>query len=160
MAELWEMQNTDTPKSWEAFVVYRDMEKRSLAKVAKELGKSNALIERWSQKHNWVERVAAWDDEKDKLVRIELTKEIGKMRARHVQLAKGMLFKAAQALEKIPVEEIKASDISKLVDTATKLERISRGDVGDVIEERDGGAAEDPVTFYIPDNGRDIDANA
>ena len=155
MAELWEMQDTDTPKSWEAFVVYRDMEKRSLAKVAEKLGKSNALIERWSQKHNWQERVRAWDDEKDKLVRIELTKEIGQMRARHVKLAKGMLYKAAQALDKMPVDEIKASDISKFIEVATKLERISRGDVGEVVEERDGGQAAEPVTFYIPDNGRD-----
>lgn len=155
MAQPWEMQSTDTPKSWEAFVVYRDMEKRSLAKVADKLGKSIKLIERWSQKHNWVERVAAWDEEKDRLIRIELTKDIGAMRKRHADLAAAMLVKAARAMQKIPDDEIKASDISRMIETATKLERISKGDVGEVVEERDGGTAIDPVQFYIPDNGRD-----
>ena len=154
MAQPWEMQPSDTPKSWEAFVVYRDMEKRSLAKVAAKLGKSIKLIERWSQKHNWVERVAAWDDEKDRLIRVELTKDIGAMRKRHADLAAAMLVKAARAMQKIPDDEIKASDISRMIETATKLERISKGDVGEVVEERDGGTAIDPVQFYIPENGR------
>lgn len=155
MAQPWEMQPSDTPKSWEAFVVYRDMEKRSLAKVAAKLGKSIKLIERWSQKHNWVERVAAWDDEKDRLIRVELTKDIGAMRKRHADLAAAMLVKAARAMQKIPDNEIKAADISRMIETATKLERISKGDVGEVVEERDGGTAIDPVQFYIPSNGRD-----
>lgn len=152
----WERQPTDTQKSWEAFVVYRDFgTKRSLKKVAEELKKSETIIGRWSGKHNWVERVAAWDEEQDRLIRIELTKDIGAMRKRHADLASAMLIKAAKALAKIPEDEIKASDISRMVETASKLERLSKGDVGDVIEERDGGIAADPVTFYIPDNHRE-----
>lgn len=152
----WERQPTDTQKSWEAFVVYRDFgTKRSLKKVAEELKKSETIIGRWSGKHNWVERVAAWDEEQDRLIRIELTKDIGAMRKRHADLANSMLIKAALALKNIPTEEIKASDISRMVETASKLERLSKGDVGDVIEERDGGIAADPVTFYIPDNHRE-----
>lgn len=42
-----------------------------------------------------------------------------------------------------------------MVETASRLERLSRGDVGDVIEERDGGESVPAVQFYIPDNGRD-----
>lgn len=155
MAQPWEMQDSDTPKSWEAFQVYRDMGKgRSLSKVAEQLKKSNTIIGRWSQKHNWVERVAAWEEEQDRLIRIELTKDIGAMRKRHADLANAMLVKAARALQRIPDDEVKASDITRMVDVATKLERISKGDVGEVIEERTGGAAEDPVVFYIPDNSR------
>ena len=154
MAEPWEMLESDTPKSWEAFVVYRDMEKRSLAKVADELGKSVKLIERWSQKHNWVERVAAWEAEQDRILRIEMKRGIGQMRKRHADLAVRILEKAAAALEMIPADEVKASDVGRMVDVATKLERISRGDVGEVIEERDGGEAVDPLQIYIPDNTR------
>lgn len=154
MAEPWEMQTSDTLKSWEAFVVYRDMENRSLAKVAKALGKSNTIIERWSAKHNWQERITAWEAEQDRLLRIEMQRGIGKMRKRHADVAVELLEKAAGALKMIPEDEIKASDISRMVEVATKLERISRGDVGDVIEERDGGEAVDPVQIYIPDNTR------
>ena len=66
-----------------------------------------------------------------------------------------MLVKAAKALQRIPEDEVKASDVSRLMETASKLERISRGDVGDVVEERNGGDATPAVQFYIPDNGRD-----
>jgi hypothetical protein len=70
-------------------------------------------------------------------------------------MAKAMLLKAGKALERIPIDEIKASDISKLIESATKLERISRGDVGEVVEERTTTETVDPVQFYLPSNGRD-----
>lgn len=59
---LWERLETDTDKSFEAFCVYRDMgAKRSLDKVGQKLGKSKALIERWSFTHDWQKRVIAYD---------------------------------------------------------------------------------------------------
>lgn len=152
----WERQEGETVKQFEAFCVYRDMGKdRTLQKVADELSKSGALIRRWSANNNWLDRVAAWEDEQDRLIRIELTRNIGAMRKRHADIARSMLVKASKALLKIPDSEIKAGDISRMVDVAAKLERISRGDVGEVVEERQGEAVADPVQFYIPDNGRD-----
>lgn len=156
----WERQPKETPKAFEAFCVYRDMgKKRSQEATAEKLSKSRALVSRWSSKNNWVERVAAWEDEQDRLIRIELTRDIGAMRKRHADLANAMLIKAAKALARIPEDEIKASDISKMVETASRLERLSKGDVGDVVEERQGESAMDPVQFYMPDNGRDSQGN-
>ena len=152
----WERQDGETARAYEAFSEYRDMgADRSLAKVGQKLGKSKAQMEKWSKKYSWVARAEAWDIEQDRLIRIALTKDIGAMRKRHADVARAMLMKAARALAKIPDDEIKATDISRMVDVATKLERISKGDVETVIEERDGGNASDPVQFYIPDNGRD-----
>lgn len=154
-AKPWERQPNESAKAYESFSIYRDMgASRSLAKVGQEVGKSKKMMEKWSRAHNWVERAEQWDLEKDRQTRIALTRDIGAMRKRHTDLASAMLIKAARALQKIPDDEIKASDISRMVDTATKLERISRGDVGEVIEERDGGEAMDPVQFFMPDNGR------
>ena len=154
-AKPWERQDGETARAYEAFTEYRDMgASRSLAKVGQKLGKSKAQMEKWSKKYNWVVRAEEWDIESDRQTRLALTKDIGAMRKRHTDLASAMLIKAARALQKIPDDEIKASDISRMVDTATKLERISRGDVGDVIEERNGGTAIDPVQIYIPDNNR------
>lgn len=152
----WELQKGETVKQFEAFCEYRDMGKtRSLQKVAEKLAKSETLIKRWSAKNSWIDRVAAWEDEQDRLIRIELTRDIGAMRKRHADIASAMLIKAARALQKIPDDEIKASDISRMIETATKLERISKGDVGEVVEERQGESVADPVCFYIPDNSRD-----
>ena len=156
MSKPWERQDGETTKQFEAFSVYRDMgRERSLSRVAEKLQKSDTLIGRWSGQCDWVKRAAFWDDEQDRVARQAQMKEIAKMRERHAKLASNMLAKAAKALDKLPEEEIKAADVSRMVDVASKLERLSRGDVGDVIEERDGGEAVSPVQIYIPANGRD-----
>lgn len=154
--EPWERQPGETPRAYEAFTKYRDLGPgRSIAKAARLEGKAKVTWERWSRVNNWVERVAAWDIEQDRISRQAQLDDIKKMRKRHADLASAMLVKAAQALKRIPADEIKPSDISRMVDTASKLERISRGDVGEVVEERDGGRAENPVQFYMPDNHRE-----
>lgn len=143
-------------KAFEAFYEYRNLGfDRSHQKVAKILGKSTAIVSRWSSSNNWVKRCEEWDLEQDRIAQREMQKEIGKMRNRHANMANAMLIKAAQALKSIPEYEIKASDISRMVEVASKLERISRGDIGEVVEERSGGDAIQAVQVYIPDNGRD-----
>lgn len=154
--EPWERQIGETSKAWEAFRTYRDIGPgRSIAKAGEILGKNRVTLEQWSSKNSWVKRAAAWDDEQDRIARQEQVKAIKDMRKRHADLATAMLVKAAKALQRIPDDEVKAGDVSRMVETAAKLERISRGDVGDVIEERDGGQTIPSVQFYIPDNGRD-----
>lgn len=156
--EPWERQDGETARAWEAFCIYRDMgPDRSLRKVVQELNKNLTTIAEWSSKYDWVKRVAAWDAEQDRIARQEQTKAIKAMRNRHAGMAKAMIVKAGRALQRIPDEEIKASDISRMIEVASKLERISRGDVGEVIEERDGGEAINPVQIYIPDNNRGRD---
>lgn len=155
--EPWERQKGESLKAFEAFAVYRDMPQRSIRTVAQQLDKSATLIGRWSSTHEWQKRVAAWDAEQDRIARQAQIDEIRKMRKRHSDLASAMLVKAARALQKIPEDEIKAGDVSRMVDTAAKLERISRGDVGEVVEERDGGTSVPVVQFYMPDNHRDPD---
>lgn len=154
--EPWERQQGETPRAYEAFTVYRDLgADRSINKTARKLSKNRTTIAEWSARNDWVKRVAAWDVEQDRIARQTQLEEIKKMRRRHADLATAMLVKAARALQRIPEDEIGPGTISKLVETGAKLERISRGDVGDVIEERNGGTAIPAVQFYMPDNGRD-----
>ena len=156
--EPWERQPEETAKPFEAFCIYRDLgPERSLSKVAEKLQKSDTLMGRWSRTYDWVNRATAWDAEQDRIARQEQIKAIKAMRNRHAGMAKAMIVKAGRALQRIPDEEIKASDISRMIEVASKLERISRGDVGEVIEERDGGEAINPVQIYIPDNNRSRD---
>lgn len=156
----WDRRENETTKAYEAFCIYRDMgRERSLAKVSEKQQKSGSLIGRWSREHGWVDRAAQWDDEQERIEREiaqkEQVKAIKDMRKRHADVAYAMILKAAKALQRIPEDEIKPQDISRFVDVASKLERISRGDVGEVVEERHGENAAPAVTFYIPDNGRD-----
>lgn len=162
--EPWERQEGETSKQFEAFVAYRDMgEERSLAKVAQKLSKTKPLMSRWSAANNWVERCAAWDREQDRILREQQIKDIKKMRKRHADTGALMIAVASKSLSKMFDEnknlkaELNATEIARLVEAGSKLERISRGDVGDVIEQRDGGEALNPVQIYIPDNNRGRD---
>ena len=158
----WERQDGETAKQFEAFVEYRDMnEDRSLSAVAQKLNKSKQLLGRWSAANNWVERCTAWDNERDRLARLEQIKEIKQMRKDHAKVARNMMKIANKGLLKMMdkqgnlIAPLNANEISRLAEVGSKLERISLGDVGDVVEERQGEAVADPVQFYMPDNGRD-----
>lgn len=163
-AKPWERQENETPKQFEAFVIYRDMgEERSLQNVANQLAKSRQLLTRWSSANNWVERSRAWDNEQDRLLRIEQIKDIKKMRKRHADTGTLMVAVAQKALQKMidPKtkelrDDITANEISRLVEVGSKLERLSRGDTSEVIEERQGEAV-DAVQIYVPDNNRGRD---
>ncbi len=152
----WEMQPGETPKQFEAFVAYRDMENRSLREVSAILHKSVTLLGRWSSSNNWVERVAAWDDEKDRIARQEQIKDIKKMRDRHAKGAQAMFTKALQGLKELKPEELSARDIVSMFAESVKAERLSRGDTSEVVEERQGEAV-NAVQIYIPDNNRGRD---
>jgi hypothetical protein len=67
----WERQENESARAFEAFAVYRDLgAQRSIAKVAEILGKSRALLERWSTKHDWVARCQALEA-RDEMLRRE-----------------------------------------------------------------------------------------
>ncbi len=156
----WERQEGETPKPYEAFCAYRDMgTERTLAKVAAKLSKSEQIMKRWSAKYGWVDRVAAWDDEQERIEREiaqkEQAKAIREMRKRQAETGYAMQMKAIKALKNLPFDEMSAQDIVKMATEGAKLERLGRGDVGEVVEERDGGQATPAVTFYMPSNGRD-----
>ena len=156
MAKPWERQDGESVKAFEAFCTYRDMgSERSLQKTGQALGKSKVLMENWSSKFSWVDRVTAWDDEQDRIARKEQINDIKKMRKRHADLATAMLVKAAKALAKIPESEIKASDVSRMVEVASRLEQKSRGDTTDAVEMREAEEKQQsPVLFYMPSNNR------
>ena len=153
----WEMQPEETTKAYEAFCVYRDMETkdRSIRLVAEKLQKSETLIGRWSRTYGWVKRVAAWDAELDRKTAQEMMKDIAKMRAKQRKMAVTMQLKGMNLLNEIKEGDAKLSEIVTLLKVSTELERICMGDVGEVIEERNGGDMPEPVTFYMPSNGRD-----
>lgn len=161
----WERQPDESSQAFEAFALYRDMgydsdgyfgNNRSHREVAKQLGKSMALMSRWSSKYNWVDRCAAWDAEKDRMLLKEQQKEIAKMRKRHAAIAYAGISKVALAIKKVNPEDLSPQDMMRFMTECSKLERISRGDVGDVVEEREGEAvAASPVQIYLPDNHRD-----
>lgn len=158
--EPWERRGDETAKNYEAFCVYRDLGPgRSLRMVSEMCRKSESLLARWSTKFDWVNRATLWDDENERIERKEAQEEqirvIRKMRKRQASSGYAMQMKGLEALKKLPVDEMSAQDIVKMMIEGAKLERLGLGDVGEVVEERNGGDAPNAVTFYMPSNGRD-----
>ena len=157
----WERLPKETTESFEAFKVYRDMgAERSLAKVGEKLGKSTALMERWSARHDWGNRVKAWDDEIEGQASENLLNDIAKMRARQRKQALKMQLKGLELMKDIQPGDAKLSEIVSLLKLGMEQERICMGDVGEVIEERNGGDAVPAVQIYVPDNGRTKEQDA
>lgn len=95
----YERQEGEGDERWQAFVIYREqpengIPRRSLAKLARELGKSKQLVERWSSDDGWLGRVAAYDREQDAIRRSAQETELRRIVARQGT----SLSAAAQAL--------------------------------------------------------------
>ncbi len=72
MVALWERLESDTPKSYQAFCIYRDMGgKRTLDSAWQQYQDGTKTVSgyfrQWSIDHNWQERVQAWDGYQDSL---------------------------------------------------------------------------------------------
>lgn len=153
--ELWERQPEETARAFEAFCVYRNLgANRSIRKTAQELNKNCTTIAEWSSKYDWVKRVAAWDAEQDRIARNEMLADMAATRKRQRKNAQRMQERGMEFLENVVAGEPALRDIVQLLKAGMEQERIAIGDVGEVIEERNGGDAVSPVQIYVPDNGR------
>jgi hypothetical protein len=73
----WEQQPGESARAFSAAQIYFHAGPgRSLAQVAQELSKSVQLIKRWSSKHNWVERAAAYDAHMAEVEQSRLEEEV------------------------------------------------------------------------------------
>jgi hypothetical protein len=129
----WDRRPDDSQASWQAFVVYRDMGlTRSNAKVARALGKSKALIDRWSRTHNWVIRAAAFDSHEDRMHLLEMRKARVDAEKRNLQIAGAAMNVAAGGLREYvndtkKVASLKPADIARLMEVASRLEALTLG---------------------------------
>lgn len=120
----WERQPDETPPAFAAFAHYRDAGAfRSLRKTARELGKNDSLMERWSRTHSWRLRVNAWDAELDRIERLEIIESRRLMRKRHQDLAVEFQEKLMERLEDFDVKAIDPAVAIRWLDIATKVER-------------------------------------
>ena len=111
----------ETAKAYAAFRAYCDMgEERTLRSVGEKFRKSETLIERWSSRHEWKERVAAWDANVmsvgDSAEKKKLQHKAGIWAARAEQVREvqyemaGLLMAKAQAMLKWPLAKTTTED--------------------------------------------------
>lgn len=156
----WERQENESEKAFSAFKAYLEMEDRNICQLAKRLAKSRQLVNKWKQKYNWQERCIAYDKSLQDVEYATAIEERKKMAKRHIAIAMNMQAKAVEALKQTDVSKLNVNEIVKLIDSAVKIERLSRGEATIInyshednnINENDNKTT---VQVYIPSNGRD-----
>lgn len=99
----WDRQPGESSKAYEAFVTYRDLgHDRTVPKVAGQLGKSQALMTRWSSQHNWVSRSSAWDSLPGRAVEEAYADRAARIAEQHDRLASKLLERLERNLELMP----------------------------------------------------------
>jgi len=136
----WERQKGEGKKAYQAFTAYLQMgTKRSHAKVAAQLRKSTALMNRWSRRWSWVARVEAWEAEQERIEREEWEKQCRGMAKRHANAALLFQQKALHKLAQLNPDELSPGDLIKWMVEAAKLERLSRGESTENVKQEVAG---------------------
>ena len=149
---LWERQDGESGKAYEAFSVYRDMgAARSVSAVARQLRKSRALIDRWKRQWDWEERARAYDRELERAAYEEAVKAMREMSRRHIGMGVRMQTKALEGLSKLNPGKMRTKDIVALLHEGTKLERDSRARIVEDAAPQDDG--EDDFPFGDIEDG-------
>lgn len=160
----WERLDSETPRAYEAFRVYRSLtpEKRSLEAVAERArrkqgkGKASArwtpgYITEWSATHRWVERAAAYDDHLDEVRRQASERAIAEMSRKHAEGMRKIFDRGLKRIEDLPDADIKGGLALELAVQGMRGERLARGLTtdnvrqevqGDLNVKRDDGLAD------------------
>ena len=138
----WERQTGESAQAFASFLAYLQMgADRSLSAVGQRLGKSKALMERWSREKEWQERIRAYDNDVEKQARRKAVASRKDMVDRHIGIAMQLQKKALQALKDLSVEDMTPKDIKEYIKMATDLERLNR-----TLEEESAAAKDDGPT--------------
>lgn len=99
----WERRDDETPMAYAAFKEYLDQgADRSTAHVARALGKSKTIMDRWSSRHEWVSRSRAFDSI-PAMATAEAYADVARdIAEQHRKLADKLMTKLDKALDKLP----------------------------------------------------------
>lgn len=159
----WERKKGESSESYAAFKLYYQMgDKRSCAKVAKNLGRSNTLISGWCSKWDWVERARAYDNELARQEFAEACNAIKKMNEQQAQIGLLIQKKALEALKEMKSKELYPKLLLQYLVQGAGLERKSResdveiktGNKGKEVNETD--YADDGLTEALRNSAKKV----
>lgn len=139
----WERLPDESVRAYAQFCAFRDMpytseehesftraqirSGRSLGKVAKRLGSSISLVQKYSMRFNWRSRAEAYDDYVERELREKNESEIRKMNKLHAKAGRKLTEKALCGLASVNAKALSALDIVRMFDIGVKIERLARG---------------------------------
>jgi hypothetical protein len=113
-APLWGRQPRETALSFASFRKYRDLPpgERTIARVCRELGKNETMMQDRARRWRWLERVDQWDAHLEELAIKSQEDAVTEMNERHAGLALVGLRKVLQRLNGDDVEGVQGIDAS------------------------------------------------
>lgn len=109
--QAWDRRAAESAKAFEAFVVYRDGgATRSVERVAETLQKDHTFLRKWSARHEWVSRAAAYDTEVARRASARTIESDADALARQIEDARAMQAEARQRFVEAATD---ASDMSR-----------------------------------------------
>ena len=157
----WDRQPGESSKAYAHFCLYRDMGlTRSIRQMPKVSGCTSVVrqLNRWSSRWRWVERCESYDDHLQLQDRLRKEKERKDMLTRHGKIAVLGQNLVVKGIEKLLADveqgkrDLSASDASRLLDVAVKIERLSRGEPTEISEL--GGSDNHPIKVSVEDRAR------
>lgn len=172
----WARAENESDPAHGAFLRYRDMgHERSLAKVARELGKSKQLMERWSRRWRWRQRVDAWQRDADVTLLLARNEEIRISSERQARQATTAItammlphLALATRLREDPelVNLMATGSVDRLLSLAARTagpivslmqaERLARGEPTEIRHTRTEGVSVELTTEITDDEYREI----
>jgi hypothetical protein len=140
----------ETDQSFEAFEIYRELGlQRSLAKTAAALGKSTPMMERWNRRHNWQNRIRAWDRHSSRIINERVLMGTAAMRERAAAIGLNLQVRASQRLLKMTdaeVDSLSVNELASMIRIGTQVETSARTISA---EEIDGALRDSAPVFNI-----------
>lgn len=134
MKRTFDRYKRESSKAYKLFCIYRDLGyDRNLEKVVeiyKQTEKksiSYSQVAKYSSQFNWKRRAEDYDEYLEQKLRQENEKKIREANLRHADVGKFMLAKAVEFLNSFDWNKATLSDVTKLIEVATKLERMGLG---------------------------------
>ena len=127
--DAWSRLPNESAKAYSAFLTYCELDSEcSIVKVSQKVGKNPKLLERWSARHRWQERVREYDGAMTEVDFAEAIRARMEMRHRHRRIAKILLAKVEQAAQRISAKKLGPSAAARLFGEAFRAERLALGE--------------------------------
>ena len=152
----WDRLTGESSKAYAHFCLYRDAgANRSIRQLPSVSGCTSVVrqLNRWSSKWRWVERRQAYDDYLELQDRLQQEKERREMRKRHAKIAVLGQNIAVKGLEKLLAkvqddeQPVAPADLTRLLDTSVKVERLSRGEPTEIEKSEHTGSLDIEATY-------------
>lgn len=123
----WLKQGRETQAAYEAFLVYRDMDQRSLARVADVTGVGDSVVMGWSARFSWVDRALEWDRHQQQILDGERERVLKERAQRNLKVGDAFVRFGVDQVQRLARLAQKRPDDEAVITTREALLLVKEG---------------------------------